>query len=106
MLLLPHTALAQGARSLSEVTTKHPVINTLLLKIMNVIVIPIIEGLFIFTFFMFVWGVVQMIRNADDPSAREDGQRHILWSVIGMFIMVSAYGIVRVIANTVGGMDV
>lgn len=106
MLFTAHTVLAQGARSLSDVTAKHPTINVLIGKIMNAVVGPIIEGLFLFTFLMFVWGVVGLIRHGDDPDARKTGQNHILWGSIGMFIMISAYGIIRLIGNTIGGIDV
>jgi hypothetical protein len=80
----------------------NPVVNSLVTKIMDVIVLPAVEGLFIFTFLIFIWGVVGFIRNKDDATARTEGGQHILWGVIGMFIMISAYGIIRVIANTVG----
>ncbi len=99
---LASTAVAQ---STGAIIRNNPGLGQLLGKIMNFIVIPIVDGLFIFTFLMFVWGVVQLIRNGDDPKAREDGQRHILWGIIGLTIMVSAYGIVRLISATVGGGD-
>jgi hypothetical protein len=106
MFLQAHTVFAQGARSVSEIATKHSVISALVGKIMSFIVIPLIEALFVFTFCMFVWGVFKMIQNGDDSEARLDGRRHMIWSVIGMFIMISAYGIVRLIANTVGGIEI
>lgn len=99
MLFLPYIAHAQG---LAPKATGNPAITAIVGRIINVIVTPIVEGLFIFTILMFIWGVVQMIRNGDDAEARGKGQQHILWSVIGMFIMISAYGIIRLIGETVG----
>lgn len=98
MLFLAHIAFAQ---STAPITAGSPV-GVLITRIMNVIVLPIIEGLAFFTFLVFVWGVVDLIRHADDPEARRTGERHVLWGVIGMFIMISAYAIVRIIATTVG----
>lgn len=69
---------------------------------MDAIVIPLIAFLFFLTMLIFVWGIFGLIAHGDDSTARQDGQRHILWGVIGMFIMIAAYGIVRVIGNTVG----
>jgi hypothetical protein len=77
--------------------------DSIIAKIIDVIVAPLIQGLFILTILIFVWGVFGMIRNADDPTARKDGQSHMLWGVVGMFIMISAYGIVRLISQTVIG---
>ena len=74
--------------------------------IMTYIVVPILEGFFVFTFLIFVWGVVQMIIHADDPDGRKTGQNHVLWGVIGMTIMISAYGIIRLIAATLAPVGV
>lgn len=97
MGFLAHTAFAQSV----SVTQSSPV-GTLITKIMNVIVMPLIEGLAVFTILIFIWGVVDLIRHADEPDARRTGERHVLWGIIGITIMVSAYAIVRVIAATMG----
>ncbi len=80
-------------------------VDVMIGKIIDVIVVPLVQGLFLLTTLIFIWGVFGLIRNGDDPTARKDGQRHMLWGVVGMFIMVSAYGIVRLISNTVIGTD-
>lgn len=93
------TAFAQGS---FETIKNSPAVVSITTKILNVIVIPLLEGFFILTALIFIWGVFGLIRSGDDPTARKEGQNHILWGVIGMFIMISAYGIIRVIGNTVG----
>lgn len=82
--------------------TDNPALMSILGKIMNVIIVPIIEGLFIFTLLIFTWGVVELIMHADEDKAREKGRQHILWGVIGIAIMVSAFGLIRLIGNTIG----
>jgi len=67
------------------------------------VVYPIIWLLFAVGIFMFAWGVAQMIMKADDVTARDEGKRHMLWGAIGMFIMVSAWGIVYLVSNTIKG---
>jgi hypothetical protein len=52
---------------------------------------------------MFVWGVVQMIINANDPDARSRGQQHMLYGSIGVVIMLCAWAVVYIISNTVKG---
>ncbi len=80
----------------------NPALTGIVNKILDVIVIPIIEGLFVFTVLVFIWGVVGLIRNADNADGRKTGQNHVIWGVVGMAIMFSAYGIIRLIGNTVG----
>ncbi|HEY4476386.1 MAG TPA: hypothetical protein VJB69_00120 [Candidatus Paceibacterota bacterium] len=73
----------------------------LLENIKTAIVDPIIYFLFALAFIYFLWGVFEMIRNAESEEARKVGQQHILWGVIGMFIMISFYGIMQVICQTI-----
>ena len=75
----------------------------LLEKIKTAIVDPIIYFLFALALVYFLYGVLELIRNADSEEARKIGQQHVLWGVIGMFIMVSFYGIMHVICNTIPG---
>ncbi len=85
--------------------TNDPTVGPLIGNIIKAIVSPIIQVVFFVAMLVFVWGVFTLIKNGDDPAERETGQRHILWGVIGMFIMVSVYGIIRVIANTLNVPD-
>ncbi len=49
----------------------------------------------------FLWGVFEFIRDYDNSEARSVGARHMLWGVIGMFIIFSAFGIMNLIADTI-----
>lgn len=54
---------------------------------------------------VFVFGVAEFLFEFDvrgNQTAREEGKKHMLWGVIGMFIMASAYSIIEVIASTLG----
>jgi hypothetical protein len=101
MSFLAHIANAQVNQVVTKIEPNSPA-GVIIGKIMSNIVIPLFEGLFIFALLIFIWGVVDLIRNADSEDGRRKGEQHILWGVIGIFIMISAYAIVRVIANTVG----
>jgi hypothetical protein len=76
-----------------------------ILKIATVIVNPAIRGLFLIALLMFLWGVLQFVRGADDESARSKGRLMILWGVIGMAIMIGAAGIIRIAVGTVNAID-
>ncbi len=80
----------------------NPEIRNLVTKIIDVIITPLISLLFLLAMLVFVWGLFGLIAKGDDPTARKEGQQHILWGVIGMFIMISVFGIIRLIGNTVG----
>lgn len=71
-------------------------------RIITLVVNPLIYVLFGAAVLYFLWGVLQFVRKADDSEARAHGAQHIIWGVIGLAIMMSAFGIVRLVINTVG----
>lgn len=73
-------------------------LNRLITSIVN----PIIYFLFAVALLYFLYGVLIFIINADDEKARETGKKHMFWGVIGLFIMVSVYGILGIVLGTVG----
>ncbi len=78
-------------------------IAPLLIKIDKYILNPLLTLMFLVALAVFFWGIVQFISNSDaSGTVREDGKRNILYGIIGMFIMVSAFGIIRVILLTFG----
>jgi len=77
----------------------------LLEKINNVILNPLIVLLFAIALVVFLWGVFQFIRKADDEEAREEGRKSMMWGVIGMFIMFGVFGIIRILLNSIGVTD-
>ena len=74
----------------------------LLDKVQKEIIQPIILLLFAAALLYFLWGVAEFIRGSGSEEARQTGAQHMLWGVIGMFIMVSVYGILNLICNTIG----
>jgi hypothetical protein len=75
--------------------------ETLLSKIMYNIVSPIIFLLMAVAVVVFIWGVFGFIRNADSPEDRKKGGMHMLFGILGLFIMVTAYGILHLILGTI-----
>ena len=62
---------------------------------------PLIMLMFAVAVVVFVWGVVEMFIHGDDAAARQKGQWHMLGGIVGIFIMVSAWGIIYFISNTI-----
>ena len=62
-------------------------------------VIPIIFALGIIYFF---YGIVQYIRKAGDPKAAAEGKSIMIYGVIAIAVMVSIYGLVTWLQDTLG----
>lgn len=76
--------------------------NVLLGKINDQIVNPAILLLFVLALLYFIWGVIQYVIKADSDEERTQGKQHMVWGIVGMFIMVAVYGIIAIIKNTIG----
>ncbi|MBI5045840.1 MAG: hypothetical protein HZC14_02460 [Candidatus Niyogibacteria bacterium] len=49
---------------------------------------------------VFLWGVIQFIYNADNEKKRKDGRAFIIYGLIGLFVIVSMWGLVGVLLST------
>jgi hypothetical protein len=74
----------------------------LLGKINQFILNPIIRLAFAVALIVFFWGIVQFINSETSDAKRDEGKRKILYGLLGMFIMFSAFGLIRIILNTFG----
>ena len=79
-----------------------PSVISLLNRINDVILNPFIFLLFSVAFLVFIWGVFEYIRDAGNERERFGFKEKIMWGLIGMLIMVSVYGIIRLILTTFG----
>lgn len=80
-------------------------LDILLAKINLYIINPVIEFAFIIAFVIFLWGVFEFIKNADDKDARKKGKDHMLWGIVGFVIMFGVFGIMKLLATTIGVSD-
>ncbi len=74
----------------------------LLGKAVKLIVNPIIQVVFAVAIVIFVYGIFEFVRGADNPEVRKQGQQHMLWGLIGLAIMISVFTIMRILLNTLG----
>lgn len=51
--------------------------------------------------FVIVWGIFKFILNAGDEEARKTGRSFILWGIVGIFLMFSVWGLVRILTGTI-----
>ena len=68
----------------------------------DVILFPTIALLSALAILLFLFGAFQYVVNAADPAARQQGIKHITWGIVGLVVMLSAYTILLLFANTFG----
>jgi len=76
-------------------------ITDLILQINGIInvIIPFIVGLAVL---VIIWGIFGYITGAGDEEKRGEAKQYIIWGVIGVFIMLSVWGLVNVVVNSFG----
>jgi hypothetical protein len=77
-------------------------ISEFLNKINQFILNPLILLFLGIAVIVFSWGVFQFIASQTADDKRAEGKRKIFWGLLGMFIMLSAYGLIRLILGTFG----
>jgi len=50
----------------------------------------------------FVWGVFQFVASAGDEEKRTEGRNKMIYGIIGIFVMVSVWGLVNLLEGTFG----
>ena len=76
--------------------------RTLLGRIEAAILFPLITLLMGIALLVFLWGAYEFVYNADSEMGREAGRRHMLYGIIGLLVMLSAYAILRIATATFG----
>ncbi|MDP3763840.1 MAG: hypothetical protein Q8Q92_04370 [bacterium] len=77
-------------------------ISEFLNKINQFILNPLILLAFAVALLVFFWGIFQFISSQTTDTNREEGKKKIFYGLFGMFIMISAYGLIRLILGTFG----
>lgn len=75
--------------------------DSLVQKMFVSILNPIIELLGVLAVVYFLFGVLQYIINSDNEDGIERAKKYMMWGLIGMFIMVSAWGFIGLIQGTI-----
>lgn len=75
---------------------------TLMGKVNKLIINPLIILLFALAVVYFIYGLARYLLSPDNEEIRKSSKSHMLWGVIGMFIMVSAFGIMILLKDSLG----
>ncbi len=60
-------------------------------------IIPFIIGLAVL---VIIWGVFGYITGAGDEEKRGEAKQYIIWGIIGVFVMLSIWGLVNVVVSS------
>ena len=69
-----------------------------IIDLINGVLVPLVIALAVL---IFIWGVlVYVLAKSDD--AKEKGRDYMIWGIIGLFVIVSVWGLVNVLGGTFG----
>ncbi len=77
------------------------VLNTLLTEA----VWPFVGFLFVVAIAYFIYGLIEFVSGADNEEKRTVGKRHLVWGIVGLFIMFSVWGIIQIILSFIGSIN-
>lgn len=80
-----------------------PAVCTITAKITTALVNPALALVFAIGLLVFIYGLTEFVWGlSQETDKRESGKRHMGYGLIGMFIMVSAIAIIKIIGGIVG----
>lgn len=74
-------------------------IESLVGRIVDLIINPLIILFMVLGTAFFLWGIIEFLMSSDNEEKRSAGKKHMIWGIIGLFLMVSAWGIIRVLCD-------
>ncbi len=76
--------------------------TTLVKKIETIILFPLMSLMMAVAGLVFFWGAYQYVLHSDEDGGRETGKTHMLYGIIGLLIMISAFTILKIATSTFG----
>lgn len=86
---------APSGVAFAAITDFSSLVNTLLWYIQ--LLVPFILAL---TLLVFLWGIFKLVFSNDSDKAIEEGKKFMTWGIVSLFVMVSVWGLVRVLTKT------
>lgn len=101
LLVISFTSIsyAQDSTQCSAIALKS--LLDILIWVKCSIVVALIPLIFALAFLFFLWGVFKFI-SATDSKTKQESQKVIWWGIIGLFVMVSVWGIIKILGDTLG----
>ena len=74
-------------------------VEEIIQKTISQVVSPFVNFLVVLATVVFIWGVIEFIAGAESGEKRTTGKKHMIWGIVGLFIMLTAAGLMWVIVN-------
>lgn len=98
------TASSVFLLSTISVYAANPDPNALLQMIVTEIVSPVYKLAVAIAFVYFLYGVLKYMHDMRNPQDKNTGKAHLLWGMIGLFIIFSVGGILSFFEDIFGGL--
>lgn len=66
---------------------------------LGMVIMPLLASV---GFFVFVLGIARFIKNTGNEKEAKDSKNMIIWGIIGVFVMVTIWGIIAFIKGELG----
>lgn len=82
----------------TKVTNFKDLVNTIFITGILKPIVPLLIGLAVV---MFIYGTLVLIFS-EGGEKKEDGKKFMTWGIVGIFVMVSVWGLVNILISTFG----
>ncbi len=94
------SSILTGGAMIAPLLASAQTIGDLLGKIKTGVINPLIGLLFVTATLVFLWGVLNYVIGIyGDEKKLDEAKRTMAWGLIGLLVMSSAWGIVRLLCN-------
>jgi uncharacterized membrane protein YidH (DUF202 family) len=100
--ILPNIAFGAGLPTVCSNSQIQNGIGYLFDFVSCTITINIIPLLIAVAVVLFIWGIIQMYIDPNNEEQRKKGKTYAIWGLVGLFIMISIWGLVAILSNTFG----
>ncbi|MCD5390160.1 MAG: hypothetical protein LR005_02140 [Candidatus Pacebacteria bacterium] len=66
---------------------------------------PLMMLLFSVALLLFIWGIAQFVKNAENSDERNKGKQHMLWGIVALFAMLTFLGLTGTLTQTFFGTE-
>lgn len=78
--------------------------DTILQKIGEEIFAPLYQFVVVIAVLYFLFGVGKFVYDMRNPTEKNTGKQHLLWGLVGLFIILSVGGILKLFESVFGSM--